>query len=58
MAQELSTVPHYLGVDIGTFETKGVLVDGDGEIVASAARQASGDGSHNSAGENAGCRRR
>jgi xylulokinase len=29
---------HYLGVDIGTFETKGVLVDGAGNIVASAAR--------------------
>ena len=28
-----------LGIDIGTFESKGVLVDGDGEIVASAARQ-------------------
>ena len=28
-----------LGVDIGTFETKGVLVDGDGRIVAQAARQ-------------------
>ncbi|MCT8997505.1 FGGY-family carbohydrate kinase [Chelativorans intermedius] len=29
---------HYLGVDIGTFETKGVLVDQKGHIVASAAR--------------------
>lgn len=29
---------HYLGVDIGTFESKGVLVDSGGEIVASAAR--------------------
>src|SRR3712207_8230958 len=29
---------HYLGVDIGTFESKGVLVDGAGRIVASAAR--------------------
>ncbi|MCT7378489.1 FGGY-family carbohydrate kinase [Chelativorans salis] len=29
---------HYLGVDIGTFETKGVLVDETGGIVASAAR--------------------
>ena len=28
-----------LGIDIGTFESKGVLVDGDGGIVASAARQ-------------------
>ena len=28
----------YLGVDIGTFETKGVLVDGAGNIVARAAR--------------------
>lgn len=27
-----------LGVDIGTFETKGVLVDSDGQIIASAAR--------------------
>ncbi|OYX43075.1 MAG: carbohydrate kinase [Rhodobacterales bacterium 32-67-9] len=27
-----------LGVDIGTFESKGVLVDGDGRIVTSAAR--------------------
>ncbi|MBL4768794.1 MAG: FGGY-family carbohydrate kinase [Rhodobacteraceae bacterium] len=27
-----------LGVDIGTFETKGVLVDNDGHIIASAAR--------------------
>jgi xylulokinase len=29
---------HYLGIDIGTFEAKGVLVDAHGEIVASAAR--------------------
>ena len=29
---------YYLGIDIGTFETKGVLVDGAGEIVARAAR--------------------
>ena len=29
---------HYLGVDIGTYETKGVIVTGEGEIVASAAR--------------------
>ncbi|HTV70408.1 MAG TPA: FGGY-family carbohydrate kinase [Rhizobiaceae bacterium] len=29
---------HYLGVDIGTFETKGVLVAEDGSIVASASR--------------------
>ncbi len=29
---------HYLGVDIGTFESKGVLVDEAGRIVASAAR--------------------
>ena len=28
-----------LGVDIGTYETKGVLVDGDGTIVAKAARR-------------------
>jgi xylulokinase len=30
---------HYLGVDIGTFETKGVIVDQVGRIVATAARQ-------------------
>lgn len=29
---------HYLGVDIGTFETKGVIVDQGGRIVATAAR--------------------
>jgi len=29
---------HYLGVDIGTFETKGVIVDQVGRIVATAAR--------------------
>ena len=29
---------HYLGVDIGTFETKGVIVSAAGEIVAQAAR--------------------
>ncbi|HVX80135.1 MAG TPA: FGGY-family carbohydrate kinase [Devosiaceae bacterium] len=29
---------HYLGVDIGTFESKGVLVDGEGRIVAQASR--------------------
>ncbi|MBK8083562.1 MAG: FGGY-family carbohydrate kinase [Devosia sp.] len=29
---------YYLGIDIGTFESKGVLVDADGQIVASAAR--------------------
>mgnify|MGYP006278463447 CR=1 FL=1 len=29
---------HYLGVDIGTFETKGVIVSDTGEIVAQAAR--------------------
>ena len=28
-----------LGVDIGTFESKGVLVDGDGQVIASAARR-------------------
>jgi xylulokinase len=28
----------YLGIDIGTFESKGVLVDADGRVVASAAR--------------------
>lgn len=29
---------HYLGIDIGTFESKGVLVDREGRIVASAAK--------------------
>jgi xylulokinase len=29
---------HYLGIDIGTFESKGVLVDERGEIIASAAK--------------------
>lgn len=29
---------HYLGIDIGTFESKGVLVDGTGRIVAQAGR--------------------
>jgi xylulokinase len=29
---------HYLGIDIGTFESKGVLVDESGRIVASAAQ--------------------
>jgi xylulokinase len=29
---------HYLGIDIGTFESKGVLVDDTGEIVAQASR--------------------
>ena len=29
---------HYLGIDIGTFESKGVLVDHAGAIVASASR--------------------
>ena len=29
---------HYLGVDIGTYETKGVIVTAQGEIVAQAAR--------------------
>ncbi len=28
----------YLGVDIGTYESKGVLVDSDGQVLASAAR--------------------
>src|SRR5215211_2437613 len=28
----------YLGIDIGTFESKGVLVDGAGEILATAAK--------------------
>ena len=34
----LSRMKHYLGVDIGTFETKGVIVDQGGRIVATAAR--------------------
>lgn len=29
---------YYLGIDIGTYESKGVLVDGDGTVVATAAR--------------------
>ena len=29
---------HYLGVDIGTYETKGVITDATGRIVAQAAR--------------------
>ena len=29
----------YLGIDIGTFESKGVIVDGKGRIVATASRQ-------------------
>ena len=29
---------HYLGIDIGTFESKGVLVDERGDIIASAAK--------------------
>ena len=29
---------YYLGIDIGTFESKGAIVDGDGRIVASAKR--------------------
>lgn len=29
---------HYLGIDIGTFESKGVIVDGRGRVVASASR--------------------
>ena len=28
----------YLGIDIGTYESKGVLVDADGHVLASAAR--------------------
>ena len=34
----LPRMKHYLGIDIGTFESKGVIVDGTGEIVATAAR--------------------
>ena len=29
---------HTLGIDIGTFESKGVLVDGEGRITATASR--------------------
>jgi xylulokinase len=29
---------HYLGVDVGTYETKGVITDADGNIVAQASR--------------------
>ena len=29
---------YYLGIDVGTFESKGVLVDGEGRIVAGASR--------------------
>ena len=29
---------HYLGVDIGTYESKGVLVDATGRIVATASK--------------------
>jgi len=29
---------YYLGIDIGTFESKGVIVDGDGKVVASASK--------------------
>ncbi len=29
---------HYLGIDIGTYESKGVLAGADGSIVATAAR--------------------
>ena len=29
---------HTLGIDIGTYETKGVLVDSDGTVVATASR--------------------
>lgn len=31
-------MPHYLGIDIGTYESKGVIVDGHGVIVATATR--------------------
>lgn len=31
-------MPHYLGIDIGTFESKGVLVAADGAILASASK--------------------
>jgi xylulokinase len=30
---------HYLGIDIGTFESKGVIVDASGRVVASASKQ-------------------
>ena len=29
---------HYLGIDIGTFESKGVIVDERGRVVASASK--------------------
>ena len=29
---------HYLGIDIGTFESKGVIVDETGRIVAAASK--------------------
>src|SRR4029079_13748204 len=37
-SRRLHPMKHYLGIDIGTFESKGVLVDENGEIVVSAAR--------------------
>src|SRR5690606_33546682 len=37
-ARRLPAMKHYLGIDIGTYESKGVLVGETGRIVASAAR--------------------
>src|SRR5690606_27635541 len=37
-ARRFRAMSVYLGIDIGTFESKGVLVDGSGRILASAAR--------------------
>jgi xylulokinase len=37
-SSEAMSQRHYLGIDIGTFESKGVLVDEAGEIVAQASR--------------------
>ena len=34
---------HYLGVDVGTYETKGVIVTAEGQIVAQGARAAPDD---------------
>ena len=36
--RRLHRMKHYLGVDVGTYETKGVITDGEGRIVAQAAR--------------------
>ena len=36
--RRLHPMKHYLGIDIGTFESKGVLVDDDGAILATASK--------------------